>query len=234
MLRRPVSQFASHLRPLADRLAAGELSLIGIGPECITAAIIEMFGLRIRSYPFDWLFSSLPMIEHCLRDDFRAFLDPAQYETVPLAERTTPTTNRTHHRLYRDRFGVNYVFNHHEMPDGLEHFQRAAGKFRGAVRPHLLHVVRRPAPDLADQVARFAEVVPGAQVLAIRVLPAGDQPRGVRETASGARWSVHDMRAAAPLRSLAFGAEEDEAMFADFLLGRFGHPQTAAASLQIT
>ncbi len=48
---------------------------ISIGPYCITAEYIRDSGFRIQSFPFDWIFSSIKMVNHCIKDKFKIFLD---------------------------------------------------------------------------------------------------------------------------------------------------------------
>ena len=54
------------------------------------------------------------MVRDCLADDFSSLLDPAQLETIPEAERRGPDIWRGRHRLYRERHGLECVFNHHD------------------------------------------------------------------------------------------------------------------------
>lgn len=122
----------------------GRATLISVGPSCTGAAILKALRLRLAAYPFDWLFSSLPMVRQCLEDDFAAFLDPDQIEPVPIEQRLSPDVQRAHHRLYR-AMGVEHVFNHHEMPAALPHFRRAVERFRSARNPVFLYVARDQA-----------------------------------------------------------------------------------------
>lgn len=53
--------------------------IFSIGYRCSSAGIIKSLGLKHESYPFDWMVSRLPIIEHCIKDDFVEFLDPTNY-----------------------------------------------------------------------------------------------------------------------------------------------------------
>lgn len=211
------------LRPLAERVAARDLSLISIGGQCVTSGLLQTFGLRLTSYPFDWLFSSLRMIEHCLRDDFSEFLNPAQYEPVPVEARGKPTVHRTHHRLYRDEFGVEHVFNHHDMPEKLPHFERTVRRFQRAPNRRLVHIARHRPADFVEQVAAVAQATDG-KVLAVSVAP---EPTAVapeiRHFASGDDYDIYEMSTEAPLKALGFGSAQDEEAFGRLLLDHF-HP----------
>jgi Putative papain-like cysteine peptidase (DUF1796) len=48
---------------------------ISIGPCCFTTEYIKSSVLRTNSYPFDWIFSSIEMVNHCTIDKFKTFLD---------------------------------------------------------------------------------------------------------------------------------------------------------------
>jgi hypothetical protein len=55
---------------------------ISLGYRCSSAGILKSLGLKQESLPFDWLVSRLPIIEHCIRTDFREFLNPDNYECI--------------------------------------------------------------------------------------------------------------------------------------------------------
>jgi len=64
--------------------------IIPLGYRCSSAGVLKSIGVKHESYPFDWLVSRLPIIEHCIQTDFREFLDPANYNC------TTGVTNNYH------------------------------------------------------------------------------------------------------------------------------------------
>ena len=58
---------------------------ISIGPYCSSSVMIKNAGLKKESYPFDNIFSSLPMIQHCIEDKFNIFLnDEYIYNNIEL------------------------------------------------------------------------------------------------------------------------------------------------------
>lgn len=124
---------------LAGRHAA---PLVSLGTHCYTSAMMKRWNLKPWSGPFDWLFASVPMVTHCIEDDFQVFLDRTQYEPVPLEQRTAGhAANRVHHRLYRERYGIEFVFNHHDvhLDEDYAYLRRCVGRFREALassRPH--------------------------------------------------------------------------------------------------
>ena len=54
--------------------------ILSLGYRCSSAGIIKSLGLKTESYPFDWLVSRLPIIEHCIQTDFLEFLNPDNYK----------------------------------------------------------------------------------------------------------------------------------------------------------
>jgi hypothetical protein len=125
----------------ARAVAEGRVTPISIGPNCNASYMLDHLGLRQAAYPFDWLVSSLAVVEHCLSDDFQTFLDPSQYR--PRDERGTD------HGFYLDTFGVESMFLHHRMPDASSHFERAVERFRAAPNPVFVYMSTAEDPDEA-------------------------------------------------------------------------------------
>ncbi len=76
------------------------------------------------------------MVTHCLEDDFRSFLDRSQYVPVPLDQRPAgPEVNRVNHSGYLQRFGIEYVFNHHDvhLDPGYAYLQRCVDRYRACL-----------------------------------------------------------------------------------------------------
>ena len=66
---------------------------LSLGYRCSSAGILKSLGLKQESLPFDWLVSRLPIIEHCIRTDFREFLNPDNYECIKGATHNYKTTD---------------------------------------------------------------------------------------------------------------------------------------------
>lgn len=97
-----------------DRREPGAFNHVSLGSNCQMAHALKTLGLRAWSGPFDWVFTLPPMVRDCLADDFRALTDRAQLETIPLPEREAADITRGRHRLYRERYGLDCIFNHHD------------------------------------------------------------------------------------------------------------------------
>ncbi len=119
------------------RRGARMLPIVSLGTHCYTATLLKSAALKTASYPFDWVFASPDMVAHCLEDDFAAFLDRKHYEYVlPERRRDGPTVNLCDHRLYRDKFGVPFVFNHRNPleDDDFAYLNRCVDRFRALAR----------------------------------------------------------------------------------------------------
>ena len=77
---------------------------ISIGPYCAAAGILEDCQRRHQAFPFDYIFSSLPMIHHILIDRCVTFLDK-----VYLTEKN----GATHHLFYADYLDTEILRRHH-------------------------------------------------------------------------------------------------------------------------
>lgn len=116
-----------------DHLGAHFLSL---GTHCYTSALLSRLGLKRFSAPFDWLFSSLDMVAHCLEDDFRIFLDRQYFRPVPVDQRRDgPEYNLCEHEYYLQNFGVHFVFNHTDpnTEEGYAYLGRCVDRLRAVL-----------------------------------------------------------------------------------------------------
>lgn len=114
----------------------------------MVSAMIEAVGVDQASYPFDDIFSSIPIFLQCLEDDFQVFLDRENYIALK-----NPTD--WIQRFYRDVFGQEMTFAHHDMAlaTNMASFERKVARFR-AIRPednplfvHFNYADRMPAGD---------------------------------------------------------------------------------------
>lgn len=119
--------------------------VLGLGTHCFTASFLHRQGWRRFSGPFDWIFSNPDLVVHCIEDGFETLLDRSHYQPVPVEERPDPQAYRCHHRGYRERFGIPYLFNHHDVwtDEGHAYVRRCVERF--------LRVARGGAPALMLQ-----------------------------------------------------------------------------------
>ena len=71
-----------------------------LGYWCHTASLIKKHGLKLESYPFDWIFITYKNVLHCIEDNFKTFLDKSQYTSV--------SDTKCGHKFYHPE-----TFNHH-------------------------------------------------------------------------------------------------------------------------
>lgn len=169
-LRDAISGAAS-LEPLMLDVAAvamrrrATLPLVSLGSHCYTSAMLRRWGLRPWAGPFDWLFSAPAMVAHCIDDDFRLLLDRDQYEPVPTDQRPAgPLVNRVHHREYRRIFGVDYIFNHHDVHLDADYgyLTRCVQRFRAALdgqHPHAFVLTCWHNERVAGDIERISQAI---------------------------------------------------------------------------
>jgi len=157
-------------------------NIVSIGSACHAAAALKSARIRKFSTPFDWIFSSPEMVRHCLEDDFASFLDQTHYLPVEVQARQSPEINLCHHQLFREKFGVQHVFNHHDPTQERDHayFVRAVDRFRVLLRSAdwKLLVLVSNAPYLVERlealVAAFGDVTSNYIVLALSLEATGE------------------------------------------------------------
>ncbi len=154
---------------------------VSLGSNCYASQMLKARQLKRYSAPFDWVFSTPAMVEHCLRDDFATLLDRAHMEALP--ERPEAVgLELSEHAFYRDRFGVPRMFNHHDMTTDADYgyLARCAGRLRGVLRggePTLCLLVARERDgaqaELDSLGAALRELAPCADLVAVLVAEPG-------------------------------------------------------------
>ena len=114
------------------------MTYCSLGSLCHSAQLLKINELKKASYPFDWIFSSLPMVEHCIKDDFKTFLDKTQYIDYTTNSKLKET--QCEHRFYGKMLGNqehNIIFNHHNPlsnESDYAYFERCVNRFRDLVK----------------------------------------------------------------------------------------------------
>lgn len=98
---------------------------ISLGCLCYPSALFKRLDLKRYSCPFDWMFSVLPMVEECIKSDFRNFLDQKYYEPVLVEGKF-----EFKHAFYQSYWNTN--FNHYDptSKDGYAYLTRCVNRFR--------------------------------------------------------------------------------------------------------
>lgn len=215
--RRTLPEFSTHI--------------VSMGTHCFTSAMLARWGCRRWSGPFDWLFSSADVIAHCLEDDFQTFLNPAQYEPVPVELRAAgPSANRVHHRYYREAFGIEHLFNHHDvhLPEDYAHFVRAVDRFRRLLEsrsPKLFLMTRWHQTTDVEDLERLRQILSTRtsnhhlMVVAVRDVQGAPAPslKCEKELPDMSAWVYEPMSRWEPLR---FPDLVDEAVLIRLVLRR--------------
>lgn len=126
-----------------------EYKIISLGYRCSVAGILKKLGLKHESFPFDWLVSRLPVIQHCIEDDFKEFFNLENYQlkyTHTFAHMNTlegfvcnenmlanmyyqPIQNKDPKNAYQ----FNLAMNHHniiENRNDYEYYKRCVERFQ--------------------------------------------------------------------------------------------------------
>lgn len=116
-------------------IAAQNFNFFSIGDHCATTNLLKKFGLRAFSGPFDWLFTSIPMVLECVADDFCYFLDRSYYKTAPSLLGQGDFSDAYDHEYFKNKFGIERMFNHHNpsTQSVYEHFVRCVDRFKAAL-----------------------------------------------------------------------------------------------------
>lgn len=85
--------------------------VISLGTHCLASSILQRFGLRRYSLPFDWMFTCPPSVEHCLKDEFRIFLDRRHYESITNRLTKEPGAQ---HKFYLKKYNVRDMITHRD------------------------------------------------------------------------------------------------------------------------
>ena len=182
-------------RPRRDTREPGAFNHVSLGSNCQAAHALKTLGLRTWSGPFDWLFTLPEMVADCIADDFSALTDRSHLESIPEAERLGPGITRGRHRLYRARYGLECVFNHHDpaaseadyvfLTEGVRRLRKALAAEGTCNRFWLmshLHIVPEVSAAICDGLARtpsrnhltVVQLLPGHPALR---LAATEEPR---------------------------------------------------------
>lgn len=115
-------ELASHLESFLanNKFNTQDVEHISLGYNCSTSWYLKECGLKKASYPFDWIFSSCEVIEHCIKDRFNKYLDVEYILDVE-------GLNVAGHNLYHKS-----LFNHRSPLSSVnnkKYYQRAIERF---------------------------------------------------------------------------------------------------------
>jgi hypothetical protein len=204
--------------------------------------------LKTASGPFDWIFSSLRMVNHCIATDFEMFLDRTQYVPIPNERRSNLTSAFCDHRFYHERCGIATMFNHSDptLPDVYDYMTRCVDRFRRALRsdqPNLLLGIAEPHRITRGSFRRLAQKLDRFDNAEAMVMIIGRNvgARRVRLVETIGRHRLFVLNVMSPLHGIQFADHEDNRFVIDQLStmlaiaapdqpGREAEPAHSAAS----
>lgn len=154
-------------------------NFVSIGSHCYTSYLLKRANLKKYSYPFDWIFSSNAMINHCITDDFAIFLDKQYYSPIELYNSDSKSCD---HRYYKDNYGVNSLFNHRNpvIDIDYEYTLRTVNRFRSIMLEGNTNVFFATFRHSSKEIANFlnlSEILTGQSPSSLVIGVAVDTPQ---------------------------------------------------------
>ncbi len=151
---------------------------ISVGPLCFSAENLRLIGLRQESYPFDWVFSNVGMVQHCIETGFEKFLDADFLRKVG----ENKSTNTFYGEMFNREINTNVIFNHHDLtnPDLHSIFKKRCDRFMEEYRKgHIGLLYTTYASDVDDdRLKPFAEYIsrtsPGSKLVVMKLEKTGE------------------------------------------------------------
>ena len=154
-------------------------TIISLGTHCAPSMLLKKNHLKQFSGPFDWIFSNLAMVRHCLEDGFATYLNPEFHERELRLNLTGELEATSHHLYYETTLSTPApVFNHRDITDPKHqtYYQRCADLFMSMVRSgdeaYLLHCAYAGVYSLDDYIEEFRttarllnELAPGTSLV---------------------------------------------------------------------
>ncbi|VBB18829.1 hypothetical protein YASMINEVIRUS_1361 [Yasminevirus sp. GU-2018] len=130
------------------------------GTSCSSAELIRRNNWRSCAYPFDWVFSSLDVIKHCITTDFSLLLDKSQYVDIQIKWNSDQCGHKT--------YDLN-MFNHRDMREehNYAYLTRCVERLRDLFKSkesklfvlHFKNNTQEISPQVKNQVLTFANML---------------------------------------------------------------------------
>jgi hypothetical protein len=141
-----------------------QIAFVSFGYRCSSAGILKRLGRKHESYPFDWIISRLPVIQHCIDTGFTQYLnvqnykdahtitqhyddrfpcficeEDVQYNTYYVDLSMSSYHTSTTLTKFQDTYAYPMAMNHHTIQKDYDYFGRCVGR---------LHTfLENPAPN---------------------------------------------------------------------------------------
>lgn len=98
-----------------------------LGTQCSSSSLIKNLGLKLESYPFDWIFTRPSIVIDCLQTNFTRLLDKSNYNQ-------SVKDNKNVHKYYYPN-GLT-MFQHHNpyRNKDYEYFVRCVNRFNALLK----------------------------------------------------------------------------------------------------
>jgi Putative papain-like cysteine peptidase (DUF1796) len=118
--------------------------IVSLDSNCYAAAVLERLGLKQTPLPFDWLFTTLPMVQSCIESDFAQILNRQYYKPVVWQGKT-----QYKHTFYDTHWSAN--FTHYDPGAGMRrvYLERCIDRWRdlmASLEPKLFFFVSSVHP----------------------------------------------------------------------------------------
>jgi Putative papain-like cysteine peptidase (DUF1796) len=154
-------------------------NIISLGTHCLTSFTLKKFRLKKWSGPFDWIFSNVGMITHCIEDNFHTYLDRKYHQAVPKKARIHADANVCEHTYYLDNNGIRFVFNHRDASEDeqFRYYTRCVERFQCALNSQARNLLVCISNCITcDEFLRLNDAVrryPSSTLLAVSAITSG-------------------------------------------------------------
>lgn len=196
-------------------------AILSIGTHCITSYTLKKYSLKSFSGPFDWIFSNLGMINHCISDNFRTFLDKNYFVKIPEEHRVSDNTQFCDHHFYKSEHNVINMFNHYDVmiEENYLYYQRCCTRFMEALNSGRRNIVLCIIPEDLFRECDYKSLVetlnqfPNQELLVIRCVKSAWTDFGVELAHEQGVHKLFDMRITGDTGPVEFTHSADEMNF---------------------
>lgn len=197
--------------------------VVSLGYNCYAASVIRRLGLERNPMPFDWLSTTVPMVQHCIEDDFAHLLDRQYYKRTEYNGQT-----QIKHAFYPSHWTAN--FTHSDPTDGMGrvYLERCIDRWRDMMalpEPKMLmfmnqifaHERDRYVGEFEALTAAITRLTAGATVVGVTIAATGEAPGFAEARRIGDNRLFH-YTASGPMKGIEFENPEDDARIDRFVL----------------
>lgn len=103
-----------------------KVKFVSLGLNCYAAAVLDRLGLDRAQCPFDWMSTTVPMVQACIDDDFAKLLDRQYYQPVPQPDGKV----QFKHSGYKTPWRSNFTHFDPGSGKGRYYLERCVERFR--------------------------------------------------------------------------------------------------------